>query len=287
MHKQPRHKDSRAGRKQKRKSAKRRRQASVPNCSSSTDACVDMVQDGERSRPSLMDLPDELLLGIMEHGGPGTVGRLACTCRRLSVLGLDDCLWKGLCVLKDDPDMDGFVPQPDRGWRWIYRAHIFRPCPTPDLVLGSSWYGGAAITYAGEWANGIPNGYGRFTHCSDLGLFTCQGHWRNAREHGYCVRQHEYRETCRGEFRHGKMHGTVRFTNAHGSVYEGEARRGKKHGTGTLWYTDGGHYSGQFRRDERCGHGTLTWPDGTTVTGQWMGDAIVPETAVHGRAPPV
>lgn len=245
------------------------------------------VPDGpsmqERESVGLLNLPDELLLMVMEYGGAGIAGRLACTCRRLLNLALDDNLWKRLCTLKDDPDMEHFVPHPHWDWRWLYRAHVYRPCATPDLVLGSAWYNRAGVSYAGEWANGRPHGYGRTTDCGDWGLFTRQGYWRYGRMHGYCIVQRNYQETCRGEFRHGKMHGTVRFTGEAGVVYEGEARRGEKHGTGTMRYIDGGHYRGQFRRGVRHGHGTLTWPDGRTETGQWEDDAIVPETVVHGH----
>lgn len=238
----------------------------------------------ERERVGLLDLPDEVLLMVMSHGGVGIVGRLACTCRALASLALDDNLWKDLCVQKDDPDMECFVPHPHWNWRWLYRAHVFHSCVTPALVLGSSWYDRhEAGTYAGEWAGGLPHGYGRITECTDWGLFTRQGYWRNGRQHGYFIVQRDYEEICRGEFRHGKMHGSVRFTDEWGVVYEGDARRGKKHGMGTARYTDGGHYRGQFRRDVRHGHGTLTWPDGRTETGRWEQDTIVAETVVHGR----
>lgn len=245
------------------------------------------VPDGpsmqERESVGLLNLPDELLLMVMEYGGVGITGRLACTCRRLLNLGRDDNLWKRLCILKDDPDMEHFVPHPHWDWRWLYRAHIYRPCVTADLVLGSAWYNRDGVSYAGEWLDGRPHGYGRTTDCSDYGLFTRQGYWKNGRAHGYCIVQRDYEETCRGEFRRDKMHGTVRFTDEWGVVYEGEARRGKMHGTGTARYTGGGHYRGQFRHGVRHGHGTLTWPDGRTETGRWEDDAIVPEAVIHGH----
>ncbi|AVK75665.1 Morn repeat protein [Pandoravirus kuranda] len=263
---------------------RRRRDAVGSSCGASSRMDVPVQPTHEYERTGLLRLPDELLLMIMAHGSVGVVGRLACTCRLLAGLARDDNLWKGLCVQKDDPDMEHFVPHPHWNWRWLYRAHIFHSCVTPALALGSSWYDRhEAGTYAGEWANGLPHGYGRITECTDWGLFTRQGYWRNGRLHGHSIVHRDYQEICRGEFRRDKMHGAVRFTDEWGVVYEGEARRGKMHGMGTARYVDGGHYHGQFRRDMRHGQGTLTWPDGRTETGRWEQDAIVAETVVHGH----
>ncbi|AVK75340.1 F-box domain containing protein [Pandoravirus quercus] len=228
----------------------------------------------------LMDLPNEILLVIMEHGGAHVVGCLAQTCRRLAILGRDDTLWRRLCFL--DPSELAWealdcVPHPRRGWRWLYRAHTICVDVTMPFTVGWGYIPYALETrYAGEWSYGTPCGYGYGTYRLHDGLpRLLQGRWKDGVPHGFCIQYTEGREVGRGCYRNGERHGMWKVEFTPGWSYEGPFRNGLHRGMGVERYADGGHYRGHFYKGFRQGQGTLTLPDGTTRCGRWKGDSLV------------
>nr|UDO47281.1 F-box domain [Pandoravirus massiliensis] len=229
----------------------------------------------------LVDLPDEVLLVILAHGKAGVIVRLAQTCRRLSTLCRDDLLWKRMCTMHPNKaNAIAFAPNPWRGWAWVYRTYDPVGADDKGVAVGC---GRVTSTrrYAGDWANGVPHGYGRSIECTDWGMVSHQGWWHEGRAHGFGIRRVDGVETYRGDYRHGREHGVGRITGNLGWTYEGQIADGQPHGLGVLCYADGGHHRGQFRHGACHGLGTLARPDGTTMTGWWNNEHVDPTPDTH------
>ncbi len=107
-------------------------------------------------------------------------------------------------------------------------------------------YGGGI--YTGEWKDGVPNGYGKFTYSEDV--------------------------IYEGEWKDGKLHGKGTATGYDGTKFEGEWKYGKLDGYGTK--TDNGNtYVGEFKEGMMHGKGILTMADGTTYVGTFANDQYV------------
>ena len=145
-------------------------------------------------------------------------------------------------------------------------------------------FGEAGGTYTGQWKDGKPSGYGKWSSAS-LPKSTYEGNWEDGKASG----QGKY--TCykdngkiiyyiaEGNFVNNKLDGQGTWTSYESDgktiflIEEGNYADGKLDGYGKLIVYENGElnyvYEGEWMNDMRNGKGTMTYADGRVESGTW------------------
>ena len=119
-------------------------------------------------------------------------------------------------------------------------------------------------TYAGEFADGDPNGEGTTT-LPDGSKFV--GHYRDGVPNGQGSVTFPSGRKYVGGFRDGLADGQGTAIWPDGRKYVGEYKDGDPNGEGTMTLPDGTKFVGHYRDGAPNGQGTATWPDGRKYVG--------------------
>lgn len=188
------------------------------------------------------DMPTEILVEVIKRLNVRDLGALACVCRRLNAMVMDDRVWAhrvradALCDGIDAVTDDDLATVLKRTWRWVYEVHAVpaRDCMgnlrrhrRRGFCLLSLADGGAVwppvgrrITamYAGEYdKDGLPSGAGVYAvRFSPTKTVWRVGTWKRGTLTGRCriVRRWVDRATLEPK----------------GKCYVGDAAKGARHG---------------------------------------------------------
>jgi hypothetical protein len=220
--------------------------------------------------PSLDDLPDEIILGIIAATRSAhAVGSIAATSWRYNRLAMDDLVWRDLYVDRfGAPISTKHFFEVGRTWRWLYRARL-PACLTASTSVGTAM--GIFWCYSGDWVDGRMHGTGFSFDRSfgvSLGWFPSLyrdppgfPRWRTEPRGGI------HHNVYAGQWKEGHRDGFGIMTYSHSRRYEGGWKRGQRHGKGT--FTSGGRVTECEWKDDLCeGHMTVTHGDHV-----WTGEA--------------
>lgn len=198
------------------------------------------------------------------------------SCRRLSELLGDERFWLNLCRATNLKKAHA------RSWRWTFLAHnLLKPEKTG---LGYC----PKIRYAGEWKDGLMDGYGiRYEEDN-----VYDGEWKAGKRRGFGISRwidggkhvgqwnilmngHGRYEWPDGQIYTGMMKngwrsGFGRYEWPRGDTYVGNFEHGARNGIGNYTWADNRHYSGYWREHLRDTLGCYTWPDGSVYIGGWL-----------------
>jgi len=138
--------------------------------------------------------------------------------------------------------------------------------------------------YAGEWKDGVRNGYGilisqdyighkyqRLRECRGWKSIFMEGTWENDKLHGFGMSEEDL-GTFLGNWEHGeKKFG--RLTLPNDSFYEGEFKDNLYHGEGKFLHTNGDEFIGTYANGRRR-DGKLVCVDGSYYIGTYVGGKI-------------
>jgi hypothetical protein len=124
--------------------------------------------------------------------------------------------------------------------------------------------------YTGNWANGLPEGFGVKTRPGD----EYSGYWKNGFPNGKGKWTSKAGESYDGEWLGGKRNGQGISISANGFKYVGEFKDDKRNEQGVAIFVDGAKYIGEFRDDKQNGRGTLTLANGNKFVGDFIDDRL-------------
>lgn len=151
----------------------------------------------------------------------------------------------------------------------------------------------AQYVYAGEWNNGLRQGYGDVVYSNGDSYY---GEWVDDKYQGIGRYRYANGDVYDGEweanlpngnglylsdsFRYGGewlegwIHGFGRIDFSNGDIYEGDFCEGKKCGHGIYQYANSNVYEGEFYNDKINGCGVFTFADGNRYEGEFLNGKI-------------
>ncbi|AGO84374.1 Morn repeat domain containing protein [Pandoravirus salinus] len=238
------------------------------------------------------DLPDELVLAILEAAGSAQVaGRVALVSGRYHSLAMDETLWHTIYTRQfgpptPPPDTDPTVAtaaeyrfQPNKGWRWNFMARTPATRPTCTGMLSMD-----GATYWGDIVERQPHGYGTLVQPPPV-----HSGWTAEKNYAYLLSRDpcaalECMSLYTGDWADGKRHGRGEGVWSNGARYEGDWVDDRCDGRGTMVYASGNHYRGGWSAGQRHGRGSYSIPkwdalcarlEGHFIAGRCVGDAVV------------
>jgi len=140
----------------------------------------------------------------------------------------------------------------------------------------------AGHIYEGEWANGKPNGYGRFYY----ELYDHMGEFKDGLAHGPGKLSWYDGATYEGVWTNDMLNGPGKY-KCDNYIYHGEFVDDLAEGFGKIKWYNGNSYKGMFKDDEICldyAGGKFIWADGSNFIGKlgkiW-GIMVDPEKHKH------
>jgi hypothetical protein len=165
--------------------------------------------------------------------------------------------------------------------RQLDTRHFVQPS-RPSIVrrshdarhVNKTWSNGDS--YRGELLNDKPHGYGTMQYAGARSR-EYYGDWANGVRQGQGVFTHQNGQAYEGAWRDDKKHGLGRVTWLNGESYDGQWMNDVIEGEGTYTFVNGEVYRGSFKDYLRHGEGVQTFPDGGRYTGRWK------EGKMHGE----
>lgn len=252
---------------------------------------------GDRPQvPSMLDLPDELVLHVFTLATVRDASALAGTCSAMhALLRGDEITWRGYyerafgCAeavawtgLQRILVLQRPESQPQkRGhafWSWALRArHVrFDPSLACCGVGYSSPRALTGVVYAGQWSRCEPHGWG-LDFCRRAGGCISAGYFVGGEVNGPGVQIWPDGERYDGELLNNTAHGRGTWVCPDGHRYDGQWNLDELNGRGVCTYPAGGRYDGEWKDNSRDGRGALTHPNGVRYDGEWKNNLR------HGR----
>ena len=121
--------------------------------------------------------------------------------------------------------------------------------------------------YIGEWASGLPHGYGEMRYVNGERY---EGDWVTGEADGYGEFEFGNRDFYKGKWSCGKMHGHGTYRFANGDFYIGSFVEDNENGKGTCHYSNGDKYDGEWKAGRWHGQGKFTSYNGQIRESLWQ-----------------
>ena len=122
--------------------------------------------------------------------------------------------------------------------------------------------------FDGEWLDGKPHGYGKFSKDN----YMIQGIFENGTLNGYGVITYSNGSIYEGEIRNNNANGYGKFVGSAGYKNLGYWKDGVESGRSITIYKSGDCYIGEHINGEKSGYGKYIWKEGQEYIGQWKND---------------